>query len=67
MSKENYFRIIVVINVMGMGVDLKGFLNNVLFYLYCLMFVWIRFVINFFMNNFIINGVYVVIWRFFCC
>lgn len=57
----------MVINVMGMGVDLKGFLNNVLFYLYCLMFVWIRFVINFFINNFIINGVYVVIWRFFCC
>lgn len=67
MSKENYFRIIVATNAMGMGVDLKGLSNNVLFHPHRSMLVWIRLVINSSINNLITNGAHVVIWRFSCC
>lgn len=64
MSKENYFRIIVATNAMGMGVDLKGLSNNVLFHPHRSMLVWIRLVINSSINNLITNGAHVVIWIF---
>lgn len=66
MSKENYFRIIVATNAMGMGADLKGPSNNVLFHPHRSMLVWIRLVIHSSINNLITNGAHVGIWRFSC-
>lgn len=53
-------------NAMGMGADLKGPSNNVLFHPHRSMLVWIRLVIHSSINNLITNGAHVGIWRFSC-